>query len=100
VSRVDEIRLDEFSVLELEELSNRVAEHLVIAKQGRTKKVREEMEELAEREGLSLDEVIRTALAGAWVSPNGKLLPEFIQPWKGWRVEIQNMSRQLKLPRG
>ena len=46
MSRVDDVKLSEFSVPELEELSERIAKELVIAKQKRTLKV-VEIEELA-----------------------------------------------------
>jgi DNA-binding protein H-NS len=59
VSRVDELKLEGLSLLELEELSDRVAKEIVNKREARSRELREEMEKLAEREGLTLEEVIR-----------------------------------------
>ena len=59
VSRVDELNLEGFSLLQLEELSERVAKEIVRKREARRRELREEMEKLAEREGLTLEEVIR-----------------------------------------
>jgi hypothetical protein len=48
VSRVDDVKLSEFSVLELEELSTRIAKELVIAKRKRDQMAREEVREIEE----------------------------------------------------
>lgn len=47
MSRVDDVKLSEFSVVELEELSARIAKELAIAKQKGTRKAVAEIEELA-----------------------------------------------------
>jgi DNA-binding protein H-NS len=59
VSGVDEFNLEEFSLLEREELSARVAKEIVSKREARSRELREEMAKLAEREGLTLEEVIR-----------------------------------------
>jgi DNA-binding protein H-NS len=59
VSRVDELNLEGFSLLQLEELSERVAKEIVSKREARSRELREEMVKLAEREGLTLEEVIR-----------------------------------------
>ena len=59
MARVDEVKLEEFSLLELEELSDRVAKQIANKREARSREIREEMEKLAEREGLTLEEVIR-----------------------------------------
>ena len=56
---VDEVKLEEFSIPELEELGERVAKEITNKREARTRELREEMEKLAEREGLTLEEVIR-----------------------------------------
>ena len=59
MARFDEVKLEEFSIPELEELSERVAKEITNKRETRTRELREEMEKLAEREGLTLEEVIR-----------------------------------------
>ena len=59
MARVDEVKLEEFSIPELEELGERVAKEIASKREARTRELREEMEKLAEREGLTLEEVIR-----------------------------------------
>jgi DNA-binding protein H-NS len=59
VARVDQVKLEEFSIPELEELSERVAEEIASKREARSRELREEMAKLAEREGLTLEEVIR-----------------------------------------
>jgi DNA-binding protein H-NS len=52
-------RASRFSLLELEELSERVAKEIVSKREARSRELREEMAKLAEREGLTLEEVVR-----------------------------------------
>ena len=59
MSRVDEFNLEGLSLLELEELSDRVAKEIASKREARTRELREEMVKLAEREGLTLEEVVR-----------------------------------------
>jgi DNA-binding protein H-NS len=59
VARVDDVKLEEFSIPELEGLSERVAKEIVTKREARSRELREEMAKLAEREGLTLEEVIR-----------------------------------------
>ena len=59
MARVDEVKLEEFSIPELEELGEQVAKQIEAKREARTRELREEMEKLAEREGLTLEEVIR-----------------------------------------
>jgi DNA-binding protein H-NS len=55
---VDEVNLERFSIPELEELSDRVAKEIASKREARSRELREEMEKLAEREGLTLEEVL------------------------------------------
>ena len=59
MARVDEVKLEEFSIPELEELGELVAKQIEVKREARRRELREEMEKLAEREGLTLEEVIR-----------------------------------------
>ena len=59
MSRVDEFNLEGLLLLEFEELSELVAKEIVSKREARSRELREEMAKLAEREGLTLEEVIR-----------------------------------------
>ena len=59
MTRVDEVKLEEFSIPELEELGEQVAKEIASKREARTRELLEETEKLAEKEGLTLKEVIR-----------------------------------------
>jgi DNA-binding protein H-NS len=59
VARVDEIKLDEFSIPELENLAVRVVVQISNKREERKRELLEEMEKIAEKEGLTLKEVMR-----------------------------------------
>jgi DNA-binding protein H-NS len=59
VARADEINLEGFSIPELENLAVRVVVQINNKKEERKRELLEEMEKIAEREGLTLKEVMR-----------------------------------------
>ena len=59
MARVDEVKLEEFSIPELEELGERVAKQIEIKREKLKRLAFEEIEQLAEKHGLTLEEVIR-----------------------------------------
>ena len=59
MARADEINLEGFSIPELENLAVRVVVQINNKKEERKRELLEEMEKIAEREGLTLEEVIR-----------------------------------------
>ena len=71
MARVDEVKLEEFSIPELEELGELVAKQIEAKREARTRELREEMEKLAEREGLTLEEVIRAGKKPRRRQPGG-----------------------------
>ena len=59
MARADEINLEGFSIPELENLAVRVVVQINNKKEERKRELLEEMEKIAEREGLTLKEVMR-----------------------------------------
>jgi DNA-binding protein H-NS len=59
VTRVDEVKLEEFSIPELEELGERVAKQIEVKREKLKQLAFEEIEQLAEKHGLTLKEVLQ-----------------------------------------
>ena len=59
MSRIDDVNLKVFSLLELEDLADRVAKQIMVKREDRKRELLVEMEKIAEKEGLTLKEVIR-----------------------------------------
>jgi hypothetical protein len=57
-SRVSELDLTQCEVAELEKLAERIASELSRRRDDAKRRVREEIEKIAQREGFSLDEVL------------------------------------------
>ncbi len=99
--------LDKMSYAELRELRDRVDEAMIAAQAAEKKALREELEALANRRGLSLEEVLGTVRPAA-KGKGGKVPVKYRNPkdpsqtWTGrgrqptWLVEAQKKGQKIE----